>query len=76
MGIPRNPLSIAHASREPVSCYNDGLGWLFRHTKPEAWILDHDVPLPDAARLLCDIFWIHERKLRSDMLRLWKLEEE
>lgn len=53
--------------RPPVSTYAQALAWLMRgYDIGENPLLD-DEPLPDAAFLVCDLFWVTERQLRLDL---------
>lgn len=58
---------------DSVADYDDVLGWLFRHLKPDAMSVFLDCgEAPDlCVTLICDLFWVTLDELRSDLRKHW-----
>lgn len=61
----RGPLQ----DRAPVSTYDQAVKWLVREYDFIEKPLALDESLPEAAVLVCDLFWVTEHQLRNDILK-------
>ncbi len=55
------------ADRPPVSSYQEAVWWLVNSYRMALEPLAANEPLPDAAVLVLDMFWITEGTLRADI---------
>lgn len=53
--------------RLPVSTYEQALWALLSNYGALDWADNPDQPLPPEARIVADIFWINESKVREDL---------
>lgn len=68
MGAPR-----FNARPRSVQSYEDALSWLFLNLPSAVMqgVIERGEPLPSAAALILDSYWVNEAKLRRDLKRLW-----
>ena len=58
---------------QPVHSEEDAIAWLFKHTRPEEWLYaSADTELPQAAMLVCDMFWLRPSDLVRRMRRMYE----
>lgn len=67
----RCAMSWLEASRAPVETYEQAVYTLLGTFDAYSWIFDDDKPMPPEARIVADIYWINEKKLRLDLQRCW-----
>lgn len=69
MGARRDPQPGAIS----VQTFGEAVRWLFLNVPAARMqaVIDDGAPLPSAARLICDIYWLNEGALRRELARFW-----
>lgn len=61
----------AQADREPLETYEQALWRLVYILCKRGLRMPESGPLPDAAQIVADIYWVNDEKVRRDVLRYW-----